>query len=115
MCSRSRSHLLSIGGNFRSCLFVFGYGGVSTVKRWVLQWVFRLLRAWARRNRDAIHRYFTERVLFISEENLRALSGGDDSVYRGLRVGYTIARLRVRLLIDDFIEGRVLPDTIVRR
>jgi hypothetical protein len=83
--------------------------------RWVLQWVFRLLRAWARRNRDAIHRYFTERVLFISEENLRALSGGDDSVYRGLRVGYTIARLRVRLLIDDFIEGRVLPDTIVRR
>jgi hypothetical protein len=54
-------------------------------------------------------------VLFISEENLRALSGGDDSVYRGLRVGYTIARLRVRLLIDDFIDGRILPDTIVRR
>jgi len=104
-----------MGGNFRSYLFVFWYGGRSTMKRWVLQWVFRLLRAWARRNRDAIHRYFTERVLFISEENLRALSGGDDSVYRGLRVGYTIARLRVRLLIDDFIEGRVLPDTIVRR
>jgi len=85
------------------------------MKRLVLQWVLRGIRAWARRNRDAIHRYFTERVLFISEEHMRALSGGDDSVYRGLRVGYTIARLRVRLLIDDFIEGRVLPDTIVRR
>ena len=85
------------------------------MKRLVLQWVLRGIRAWARRNRDAIHRYFTERVLFICEEHMRALSGGDDSVYRGLRVGYTIARLRVRLLIDDFIEGRVLPDTIVRR
>jgi hypothetical protein len=85
------------------------------MKRWVLQWVFRLLRAWARRNRDAIHRYFTERVLFISDEQLRVLSAGDDLIYRGLRIGYTVARLRIRLWIDDFIEGRVLPDTIVRR
>ena len=85
------------------------------MKRWVLQCVFRLLRAWARRNRDAIHRYFTERVLFISDEQLRTLSAGDDLIYRGLRVGYTVARLRIRLWIDDFIDGRVLPDTIVRR
>ncbi len=84
------------------------------MKRLVLQWALRVLRAWARRNRDAIHRYFTERVLFISDEQLRTLSGGDDSVYRGLRVGYTVARLRVRLWIDDFIDGRVLPDAIVR-
>jgi hypothetical protein len=85
------------------------------VKRLVLQWVFRLLRAWARRNRDAIHRYFTERVLFVSDEQLRVLSAGDDLIYRGLRIGYTIARLRIRMWIDDFIDGRVLPDSIVRR
>ena len=85
------------------------------MRRWVLHWIFRLLRAWARRNRDAIHRYFTERVLFISDEQLRTLSAGDDLIYRGLRVGYTVARLRIRLWIDDFIDGRVLPDTIVRR
>jgi len=85
------------------------------MKRLVQQWVLRLLRAWARRNRDAIHRYFTDRVLFISDEQLRTLSGGDDLIYRGLRVGYTIARLRIRMWIDDFIDGRVFPDTIVRR
>jgi len=85
------------------------------MKRWVLQWVLRVVRAWARRNRDAIHRYFTERVLFISDERLRVLSAGDDLIYRGLRIGYTIARLRIRMWIDDFIDGRVFPDTTIRR
>ena len=102
-------------GTFGRVFSSFGTGGGSTVKRLVLQWVLRGIRAWARRNRDAIHRYFTERVLFISEENLRALSAGDDLIYRGLRVGYTVARLRVRLWIDDFIDGRVFPDTTIRR
>jgi len=70
----------------------------------------KLFRRWARAHRDAIHRYFLERVLHLSDDQLRALAVGDEAVYRGLRMGYIISRLRVRMWIDDFINGRVFPD-----